>query len=1186
MTENSEAKTALELFEDTWEKDTKAKTALELFEDAWEKNILLKDINSSKTQQNLTKAKTKTALELFEGAWNLWDEENNDEINKSYNSKLINEINSITIDGSFEGDKDFNELFLKFDDAISDIESQKWRETDKEKINQLDSVILFLNRQKQVLEKLENDTKNITWEAISKEYENIVKEIDEFTGNWPITVDVFWIENTFSNKAEAFAIVKEMKIQISEELKSWWRETYEAIMSTYWFVFESINFIFWKSSKYLWADWLKNIYKLKDGDAAFAALWTLELASSLWLGLIWISIVTSFSWMHFWPIESIYRRWIIDPLSKISSKMQYEDYPKGSKAPIADVKSREYKEFMEYKQRVSLMDMFNLKLETTFEPWTKEHSDLKNNIENLESFKLNKTRTFYYLANKIAKNMQLWLKWNTNFKTAKFNLRTFFIEWWFLVWYNPIKKGADWNIIKWLWKTEVVDWKKTRKFQFPRLWGFIATQLDSSQNLYSETVKVLNQMHLELNEWLKVFYENKESITLESDDKRFKTEVKWKDIKTDRFQAIIDYINNKEIPNTEKEKLKKSFSSYVDSLWINAKSKENIYKDVYILLDKGFEIKETLIQKINQEINTADANNNKKQLKLLKNFKNLINTWEWIWSKVDFSNALSEIKSNNKIKSNIGIQLAWIATEVEFNKILGKWFDLSEFSWKYKWVLFENIWENYEKSKPTEFLKNIENYISYKISDNSIETQSRGELNKLLNQFLSGERLFETEEKFLTEIWKILKWWFTQAVIIEKLNSSIGKNYSNDQKLKIKSTIEYIKRNPLNIYTANDIKTFIDLVKRWGNLTTINLLSWNTLILSDILPLIDEWKWLRSNDILSEWSDKLEKKFSKLETIINLSDTLWKTGIIEELNKLSKDIFNLENKYTKTQALYFIEKIQSWYKIESLLTKDAPSSSILLEDYITNEESRLKWVFDSLSLDDKIKYLWEQKKISNDNYKKQIILDYIEETISKINSLTDESKKIEKANELKLKINNELYNWKIEGSIESIIKISEANKVKIDKTKNEMFKDFAEINKKINFLKSLQIPKNESWFSTINTILAEKYWMTLDFWVNWRGVFQNKYIENEKIIFNKIQELNIERLTFQSPEQISRLMESRNWNNKIDKLWIEFKALETSNKTKLTKIVKWMKWELWTSKSIEEYKKDFIEKVKELRKIK
>jgi hypothetical protein len=389
------------------------------------------------------------ALEVLRYIW---------EINGIYNEFLIeknrieqetrskkeksikDDIWEINIDGEFEIPDDIDDLLEQFDDAIFDINLKRNMEKDQLKIDQYTQAIELLEHHKKTLKALKNDTDEINGSDIEEQFDNAIDSVMDIEWAWPITVEILWVSRNFKSKLEALAILKEMKIQISQEMKSGWRSTWELISPIYSNVLNlTKNLTIWEfGSLWLWTKWLKDISKIVDWDVHYAVLWLIEMWLALWMWAVWLSILTTFIGMHASVWESVLRRWIIDPVSRLSESMQYEDYWKRwvNTNPVWDPSKPWYRDFFEYQQREWLMQMFKQKLDS-LDNTSKEYRILKENIKILESFKLNKTNTFYYISNKIAKDMKLGILWNLDVGTLWFNMKRTFFDGWYIVWWNP-----------------------------------------------------------------------------------------------------------------------------------------------------------------------------------------------------------------------------------------------------------------------------------------------------------------------------------------------------------------------------------------------------------------------------------------------------------------------------------------------------------------------------------------------------------------------------------------------------------------------------------------------------------------------------------------------------------------------------------------------------------------------------
>jgi hypothetical protein len=791
--------------------------------------------------------------------------------------------------------------------------------------------------------------------------------------------------------------------------------------------------------------------------------------------------------MHWSVGESIYRRWFKDPLGYLWF-MQYEDYWKTGNM-FENLDTDEWKEYLEYKQRESLTSHFKQKLKA-FNNTSKEYKILKDNISILEDFKLNKTNTFYYIANKISKDMKLWVMWNLDLKTLWFNLKRTLLDWWKIIWYNPLKKNADWDIIKWIRK----DWK----WELPRLWGFESHIIDRTQNLYSDTMNMLKEMDDDLTEWVKTFYKNKVVETV-TENNSIKTNIEGNDEKTKKYQNIIDYIKNQSISDTKKEKLIKKFDRYIEKLWKDFQYPKNIYKDIILLLNVDFQEPNDQLKKLTKKIEeieekfwlkesvqekTPFIKKWNQKYNNYKDFRSLIAAWDWVGTKEEYDKAIIDIEAWNKISANITHKIWTTDVENKFNDIITEWEKSLEHSKILRKKLFDSIWTDLENSNKTQLLRNIEDYISYKIDNNSVEKSVKNELRQYLEKVISGDILIGTENKLYIEIWTIIKWWLTEYKLINKLSDSLLKSFNDDQRQKVKDLIQEIIDNPKTIITEKEINKIINEIEN-NNLDLAKIEHSNKIDLTLIKTDIDSSEDMRKRDInskLDEISSDKKEYISDIKKTVDIDDSIINKDEVKfELDKL-QDSLRQWSDYTHLQILHIIDEIKNWKKFDNIsktietskyselneLIK--PTSLKSLENSIDNIERNLSDVDNIKALDElnkkieilksnkffgsldknhqdklsdnfikaqeevlnifKAKSINEQIDITkkNQNYlsdfKKSKIKEFVNIIITTINELESTTEKISKAELLKNSLtNDDIYTTRVKENIDNILKL-------------------------------------------------------------------------------------------------------------------------------------------------------------------
>jgi len=173
-------------------------------------------------------------------------------------------------------------------------------------------------------------------------------------------------------------------------------------------------------------------------------------------------------------------------------------------------------------------------------------------------------------------------------------------------------------------------------------------QYDDSKNLANLTLGKLFGTGA-LQKGLELFYNNIKVVRKEE-----KIEVEGPSEKNDAYKAIIDEINNRNISSSEKEKLSKSFTDYVERLKDFPKSEGMIQKEVYLLLHPDGKNKDTYMKELDEKITEIRNSGNilpkiKARVRWtllykLEKFQDMVKFQEWMGDKAEFKTALEQIE--------------------------------------------------------------------------------------------------------------------------------------------------------------------------------------------------------------------------------------------------------------------------------------------------------------------------------------------------------------------------------------------------------------------------------------------------------------------------------------------------------------------------------------------------------------
>lgn len=1066
-------------------KKKKIEELLDNAQDFWEQEL--------KKKNKLKKEAIKDKYKIYILSLEHYFDEKLQKINNEILEDKADKIKNIEFSEDFKIPEDIEDLKEQFDDAINDLEAllidSEWKEKEK-----YENAIFVLKQYKKNLEKIINDTKNFDAEKISDKIDSLVDQAENHKWNWPITLKLFnWVERTFRNKAEALNTLEEVKKQLSEEFISWSDIAWNIIKAPYVWVYKMAkSMIIWEEDSFLGAKWLMLewfldtfwIWVEKDGDKRdwdwiSQVWWVIEMA--LWLGLwiTWISLFTTFLWIHAWIPESILRR-SKDLLSRTTSKLQYEDYWKTWKV-ISEPWNPEYKDYLEYQQREWLLEVLDEKLKT-MDDNSPEYKKLERNIEILRKYKLSKTRTFYYLAHKISEWYNLGVLENLKFwkNPAMFfyNMKNAIREWWIWAIYNPFKdiftKDKDW-----------IRLGSIKNKKFPKFGWFYIWKFDSTKTYYDDTIKWATWTRkTPLQNWMDLFFKNKKIRFERVENKNIpKLVIEWNsEAKTDKYNFIINYIQWKKIKQEEKNKIIKNFEEYVEKLKESPKSVHKIRSDLVILLNESLWDQNEFIKDVSREIDDIKANKSKsikskvpylkdtveenKKIKALEHFQELLAKKEWIGTEKEFKTTLEDIKNNNTIvKENISTKLSWKKFEEIFNNILNKWENLLNNTDSIKNVLFEYTANDLENSTKSQYVKNIEDYIAYKV-DNKIEKKAKSRLKNFLENIISWKEKIISEDKLHLEIWRIINWWLTETEIIEKIKNQERSSFSDIQKSNVKTLIEQIINNPDLVIKEDDIKTLMwEIQNGTFNTNSLDSLHLEKLDISDIKQKITDAEGMRDRDFEKKlreiWKTK-DEFFAEVKETIKINENITnKNDVITELDKLR---VSTDNWYTDLQIIHIIDRIKNWDSFETISkTKEASDKTLTLYKLLAPEN----------------------KKVLEQN------IDKIKNEIDSYNNL----EKLDKLNQKVEAIKNNTYYSSIEKT-----KQNELNSLfeQAKQTVEDNFRNLS-IDEQIDEIKKYKTKTSDF----IKNILSEHIWITIDE-INNSSLNNLEKVEKAKKLLNSI----------------------------------------------------------------------------------
>ncbi len=813
-------------------------------------------------------------------------------------------------------------------------------------------------------------TKEISISKLEAYFDDLAKSIKPKWNKFVIEFkDEDWNlkEKVFDTKWEAIDAIRKLKSTSEVYLQNFLRTMLEWVANwlgvILWYTlgkaWKWISYWYWKAfdwlSWWLWYVW--DSYK-----KSFLAMASEDIEMDFWdyvnlASIIPMTIVSSaFIWVHIWAWESVYRRVVQDwyqTRNQNDPRYVLEDFDQTRRRDAnwnIEMPEGMADDYKEYQQRQNLMEAIRTKFDN-MEPWSPEYQNFAKKVAKLEKFRLNKkTPTFYYLAYKyVTYEWDVWWSFLNS-------LRNIFHRWAKypimikLPWGDKLDK--DWKSTKVEFKDEKwnTHYRNKKWFKIP---FYFAPQIDDSKDLYNETIKKLNSETRKLQDGLKSFFPNKHIVN----DQFWEFKIIWSDEKSERYTRIANYINNNFSWIERKNKLDK-LNKLIDDLKITPKSLDRLELDLYIALETDYLSDKDALNIVKWRIDEI-----KSRIKLLskKRFSSIrvFNIWWWKLAKLNHLEKLIKTK-----------QLIW--TEAEIRDILAdieKWWGFVKTNYKeriydkkwdinnrisdiYKtWEKFlevdieikEKIWKDLEAFKKSDFWRWLFSHIDYLVSDSN-EKIFRKNINELLEQFYSWDRLFTSAEDFYWEIARSIWLSFSdidslfedlESKAILETNSFKLENLDNyKNQLDWAKILDYLNwksnvNNELvnltwkiksgNKYTNWQISYILTEIINWKQLKSINHLSininehWNTnvswikendlkqsfqSIINDNSKISDFRDFVKDNNIdiknlPQELQDRLDTNFEK-----NRQDLL---KILSDLDRIKNEqwLDRLQNRYDK-----------------------------------------------------------------------------------------------------------------------------------------------------------------------------------------------------------------------------------------------------------------------------------------------
>lgn len=842
------------------EEVNKVLESLKNFPIDWSNNEKLKKLTTAKNlleeyinKKNITINQTINEISVF-----TFD----DYPSSNWNSNDIQQdwdIAPVVLVNSPEEQKKVDELTKLYDDIIKI--SINWSDTlenIKGKIDKfewkLDELNLSEEQKKDIINSLKESYKDIKetkkhwYTEIKKYFDWLANNIQE--NNWEFIVNFWWGHSKkFNTKKEALEFIKEAK-KLAEK-------NFESLFTRY--ALEAISLI-WEWEKSLWN--IPNSLMVMAWDLFDLNNWILTW---LWTVLLWTLSLAIYWWIwliHTAALESTARRLILDPLKKFTWRWQLEDFS-GKTVSAIDMGTQEGKDYMEFQQRQNIMEILRNDLEGY--SGNPEYSKRKKVLDKIESFKLNRSPTFFYLTYKYIAG-----KWIGE------SLFSFFFRWWY----------------------------------------FYIFKYENSKELTDKIMKRLNYSSY-LTDGVRLFYNNAEIVR---EDGKLEVKLKNDGKKNSNFDNIINYVRSLNIPISKKNKIISDLEDFVNSIKTAPKSESFIKKKIYFIINHNdYLSSEDIIRKIDSEIsdielqhtnitNRINAKIWRSELYRLYKFKELARNWSWLWNAYDLDQAIKKIKDWKPIRENYSIKYWNINFSGNFNSLIEKWESAAKETKNGILLGGEKNLEEIKKNWP-ELTKNIYDYIKYWISDNEVERFANKEMDELIEKLSSSELIYLDENKLLNEVKLITEWKLPNYKIIEEL-SNVIKNETDVS--KIEEILKYAEKWEL-ILTEENLKEIVSDPSKFNNNYKKEIEQSD---IDDFKKSIEEYaNWsledfknsYLGNETLREKYEK-ELKYIKILDVLDGSDRL--TKVTEALNEFSEQL--VKNSYSTGQWDWIIREIFAW----------------------------------------------------------------------------------------------------------------------------------------------------------------------------------------------------------------------------------------------------------------------------------
>lgn len=842
------------------EEVNKVLESLKNFPIDWSNNEKLKKLTTAKNlleeyinKKNITINQTINEISVF-----TFD----DYPSSNWNSNDIQQdwdIAPVVLVNSPEEQKKVDELTKLYDDIIKI--SINWSDTlenIKEKINKfrwkLDELDLSEEQKDDIINSLNKsyedikETKKDWYTEIQKYFDWLANNIQE--NNWEFIVN-FWLGHSkkFNTKKEALEFIKEAK-KLAEK-------NFESLFTRY--ALEAISLIW---------EWEKSLLNIPNSLMVMA--WDFFDSNNIILTWLWTIFIWTLSLAIYWWIwlihtaafESTARRLILDPLKKFTWRWQLEDFS-GKTVSAIDMGTQEGKDYMEFQQRQNIMEILRNDLEE--HSGNPEYSKRKKVLDKIESFKLNRSPTFFYLTYKYIAG-----KWIGE------SLFSFFVRWWY----------------------------------------FYKFKIEDSKSLTDKIMKKLNYSS-SLTDGVRLFYNNAEVVR---EDGKLEVKLKNDGKKNSNFDNIINYVRSLNIPISKKNKIISDLEDFVNSIKTTPKSESFIKKKIYFIINHNdYLSSEDIIRKIDSEIsdielqhtnitNRINAKIWRTELYRLYKFKELARNWSWLWNASDLDQAIEKIKDWKPIRENYSIKYWNINFSGNFNSLIEKWESAAKETKNGILLGGEKNLEEIKKNWP-ELTKNIYDYIKYWISDNEVERFANKEMDELIEKLSSSELIYLDENKLLNEVKLITEWKLPNYKIIEKL-SNVIKNETDVS--KIEEILKYAEKWEL-ILTEENLKEIVSDPSKFNNNYKKEIEQSD---IDDFKKSIEEYaNWsledfknsYLGNETLREKYEK-ELKYIKILDVLDGSDRL--TKVTEALNEFSEQL--VKNSYSTGQWDWIIREIFAW----------------------------------------------------------------------------------------------------------------------------------------------------------------------------------------------------------------------------------------------------------------------------------